>query len=145
MRMRIGRAIFWDVSLPYIYMSLQKMASRFGDAKKIARQMGVDAELIDKPCEDVDIPSLVSFIIQRREVFGILLCERDLADVEAENMGCSEQVKRLASLRKWKATCGSDATYAALISALVENGRYDKAEALCERLVSDAAKEQGRK
>ena len=120
------------------------MSNRVCDAEKIARQLDVEAELIDKPCKDVDIPSLVNFIISWREVFGTLLGERDLADVEAENLGRTEQVKRLASLRKWKATCGSGATYAARMGALVENGRFDKAQALCERLVTEAAKDQGK-
>ena len=49
-----------------------------------------------------------------------LLGDKDLEDVEAENIGRSEQEERLASLRKWKASCGNDATYAALMNAMVE-------------------------
>ena len=49
--------------------------------------------------------------------------EKDLEDVEAKNIGRSEQEERLASLRKWKASCRSDANYAALMSAMVDRGR----------------------
>lgn len=119
----------------------QTMAATLLKAEDIARQLDVDPHLLEGSCEEGVLPSLVTFVHPWREVFGFLLAPIDLDDVNAECR--SEQEKRLSSLRKWKERRGTEATYAELTNALLNNGSVDKAEALCLH-IQTISKEQGK-
>ena len=69
-----------------------------------------------------------------REVFASLLTQVDLNDIDSENYGRSEQIKRIAALRKWKTKHGRSATYEILVRALLNIGKVDQAETLCSQL-----------
>ena len=84
---------------------------------------------LTKPCDDNIIPSLADCFSQWRVIFGSLLSEIDLDDVRREND--TEEERRLAALRKWKARNGNAATYEILVNALLSKGEKHKAESLC--------------
>ena len=100
----------------------------------IAKQIGLGSEELNAPCEDSFFPLLASIIHPWREVFASLLTEVDLSDIDVENSGRSEQEKRIAALRKWKARNGQGATYEVLVRALLDIGKVDRAETLCGQL-----------
>ena len=98
----------------------------------IAAKLGLGVEELRKPCEECLFPLLADFIDQWRLVFSSLLSGVELDDVDKENQ--SEQEKRVAALRKWKARRGSEATYDILLEAILISGRMDQAELLCQFL-----------
>lgn len=110
-------------------------------AENVARRLDVDPRLLERPCDERVLPSLATFVHPWREVFSFLLAPLDLDDVNSECI--SEQQKRLSSLRKWKERRGTEATYAELINALLENGSVDKAENLCLH-IQTISKEPGK-
>ena len=63
--------------------------------------------------------------------------EMDLDDIDEENQSRSEQEKRVAALRKWKAREGHKATYGVLLGVLLDSSKVDQAELLCEQLQVD--------
>ena len=109
----------------------------------IAARVGLDAQLVYCECEEAGLPFLADFVHPWRENFYFLLSRVDMDDVEAENSGRTEQEKRVAALLKWKARCGKEATYSALVSALLQNGNVERAEALCQHLLRRTTLEKG--
>ena len=101
----------------------------------IAARVGLDAQLVQRECEEAGLPFLADFVHPWRENFYFLLPRVDIDDVESENSGRTEQEKRVAALLKWKARCGKEATYSALISALLQNGNVERSEALCQHIL----------
>ena len=61
----------------------------------------------------------------------------DLDDIDEENQSRSEQEKRVAALRKWKAREGHKVTYGVLLGVLLDSSKVDQAELLCEQLQVD--------
>ena len=110
------------------------MTSTRDRSLKIATKAGLGAEELNRPCEDNLFASLANFVHPWRLVFSSLLSEMDLDDVDEENQSRSEQEKRVAALRKWKARKGREATYAVLLGVLLDSGKMDQAELLCEQL-----------
>ena len=108
----------------------------------VAAMVGLPAEKLDKPCEESSLPSLAKFVHPWRHVFSYLLDTVDLEDVESENNGRPEQMKRLDCLRKWKAKCGAQATYGAVVKSVLESGRVDNAEVICRHLLQVLEVEQ---
>ena len=108
-----------------------KMALKPGD---IAARVGLDAQLLHLQCDEAGLPYLADFVHPWRENFFYLLAPLDMDDIDSEKTGRSEQEKRVAALLKWKARCGKEATYSALVSALLQNGNVERAEALCQHL-----------
>ena len=104
-------------------------------ACSIAKKIGLGSEELNTPCKDSFFPFLASIIHPWREVFASLLTEVDLDDIDLENSGRSEQEKRIAALRKWKARNGQGATYEVLVRALLNIGKVDQAETLCSQLL----------
>ena len=98
----------------------------------IAAKLDLGVEELRKPCEDCLFPLLANFVHPWRLVFSSLLSDVDLDDVDKENQ--SEQEKRVAALRKWKARSGREATYDILLEAILISGRMDQAELLCQLL-----------
>ena len=88
----------------------------------------------NRPCDDRLFASLANFVHPWRLVFSSLLSEMDLDDIDEENQSRSEQEKRVAALRKWKAREGRKATYAVLLGAILDSGKVDQAEMLCEQV-----------
>ena len=103
--------------------------------KTIALRLGLDVKELDRSCDETLLPSLANFVHPWREVFAYLLAPIDLDDVDSENASRSEQMKRLASLRKWKVKCGAKATYGVLITTLLNNGDVRNAENVCQQLL----------
>ena len=101
----------------------------------VAARIGLDTKELDKPCEESYLPSLAVFVHPHRLVFSRLLSPVDLDDVENENVGRSEEEKRLGCLRKWKTRHGSDATFKVIVQAVLLIGYVDKAEAICRQLL----------
>lgn len=105
-------------------------------ACSIAKNTGLGSEDLKMPCEDFFLPLLANFVHPWREVFASLLTPIELDDVDSENNGRSEQEKRIAALRKWKARNGHGATYEVLVMALLNIGKVDQAETMCGQLLT---------
>ena len=101
-------------------------------AEDVANEIGLAADELSKPCENNQLSFLAIFFREWRVIFSSLLSEIDLGDVDRENH--TEQEKRIAALRKWKARKGDRATYEVLVDALLNNGEKDQAESLCKFL-----------
>ena len=101
-------------------------------AEEVANGVGLAAVELSKPCDNNIITSLADCFSQWRVIFGSLLSELDLDDVDKENT--REEEKRIAALRKWKARNGSKATYKVLVDALLNRGEQNQAENLCKIL-----------
>jgi hypothetical protein len=110
------------------------MTSTRDRALSIAAKVGLSAEELTKPCEDRFFALLANFIHPWRLVFSSLLGKVDLDDIDEENQSRSEQDKRVAALRKWKAREGREATYGVLLGAILDCGKVDQAELLCEQV-----------
>ena len=119
------------------------MALSRDQALSIAAKVGLGAEELSKPCEDCLFPLLANFVHPWRLVFSSLLNEVDLDDVEQETPSRSEQEKRVAALRKWKARKGREATYGVLLGAILDSGKVDQAELLCQLLALQPSSDQG--
>ena len=105
-------------------------------ACSIAKKIGLGSEELNTPCEDFFLPLLANFVHPWREVFASLLMPVELDDIDSENNGRSEQEKRIAALRKWKARNGHGATYEILVMALLNIGKVDQAETICGQLLA---------
>ena len=104
--------------------------------QEIAARVGLDAEELERPCEEGLFPSFANFVHPWRVVFADLLAPIDLDDVDLE---ChSEQEKRLGCLRKWKARCGAGATVGVVIESVLKSGSVDNAESMCRCLLPGA-------
>jgi hypothetical protein len=101
-------------------------------AEEVANGIGLAANELSKPCDGGIIPSLADCFSQWRVIFGSLLSDLDRSDVNKENT--TEEEKRIAALRKWKARNGSKATYKILIDVLLSKGERSQAESLCKIL-----------
>ena len=113
--------------------------------KDIATRVGLDANELDKPCEESLLSSLANFVHPWRLILSCHLDQIDLDDVESENRGRSEQEKRLACLRKWKVRCGARATCGVIVNALLKNGNLEGAEGMCRHLQEiTVTKQEGR-
>jgi hypothetical protein len=94
-------------------------------AEDDANEDGLVADELSKPCDN----SFLSDCFREwRVIFGALLSELDLSDVNRENP--TEQEKRIAVLRKWRARNGSKATYKVLVDVLLNRGERSEAESL---------------
>ena len=102
----------------------------------IAAKVGLGAEELSKPCDDRLFSLLADFVHPWRLVLSSLLTGVDLDDIDQEKQSCEEKEKRVAALRKWKASKGHKATYGALLGAIVGNGKVDQAEMLCRELLA---------
>ena len=111
--------------------------------KTIALRLGLDVKEVHKSCDETLLPSLANFVHPWREVFAYLLAPIDLDDIDNENVGRSEQTKRLASLWKWKIKCGARATYGELITSLLKNGDVQNAENICQQLLEKRGENGG--
>ena len=101
-------------------------------AEKVANKVCLAADELLKPCDSDIISSLADCFCHWKVIFGSLLSELDLNDVNKENL--TEEEKRIAALRKWKARNGSEATYNILVDALLNKGERYQAESLCKIL-----------
>ena len=110
------------------------MSSSLDRSLSIAAKVGLGAEELSKPCDDRLFPLLANFVHPWRLVFSSLLSEVDLDDIDQEKQSRSEQEKRVAALRKWKARKGHEATYDSLVKAVLDHGKVDQAEMLCQLL-----------
>ena len=102
-------------------------------AEEVANGVGLAADELSKPCDGSIIPSLANCFSQWRVIFGSLLSELDLGDID-RNSTATEEEKRIAALRKWKARNGCGATYKVLVDALLNSGERSRAESLCKIL-----------
>lgn len=88
------------------------------------------------PCEDIFLSFLANFVHPWREVFTFLLTPVELDDIDSENDGRSEHIKRITALHKWKDKNGHEATYKILVMALLNIGKVDQAETMCSQLLA---------
>ena len=105
-------------------------------AQDVASEVGLAADELSKPCNNSIIPSLADCFSQWRVTFGSLLGDLDLGDVDRENP--TEEEKRIAALRKWKARNGYKATYKVLVDGLLNKGERCQAENLCGKILRQA-------
>ena len=103
-------------------------------AKEVVAVIGLAADELSKPCDGSIIPSLADCFREWRVIFGSLLSELDLGDVDRENT--TEEEKRIAALRKWRERKGHEATYKILVDALLNRGERYQAESLCKTLAN---------
>ena len=104
-------------------------------AEKVANGVGLAADELSKPCNGSIIPSLADCFSQWKVIFGSLLSELDLSDVDKENS--KEEEKRIAALRKWRDRNGCEATYKVLVDTLLNRGERYQAEILCRKILAD--------
>ena len=103
--------------------------------EQVAQELGLEATVLGRPCDDGSLPTLAYYVHPWRLVFANLLTEVDLADVDSENACRLEEEKRLCCLRKWKTRCGSRATFKAIIEAVLSTGSKKEAELICQYLL----------
>ena len=108
---------------------------------EVANEIGLAADELSKPCDERIIPSLANCFSQWRVIFGSLLSELDLGDVDRENT--TEEEKRIAALRKWRDRKGREATYKILVDALLNRGERHQAESLCKTLANHLSDKSG--
>ena len=101
-------------------------------AEKVANGVGLAADELSKPCDSSIIPSLADCFSQWKMIFGSLLSELDLDDIDKENT--REEEKRIAALRKWRDRNGREATYKVLVDALLNRGERYQAEIVCRKI-----------
>ena len=101
-------------------------------AEKVANGVSLAADELLKSCDGSIIPSLADCFSQWKVIFGSLLSDLDLSDVDKENS--IEEEKRIAALRKWRARNGCEATYKVLVDALLNRGERYQAENMCKIL-----------
>ena len=102
-------------------------------AEEVANGVGLAADKLSKPCDGSIIPSLADCFSQWRVIFGSLLSELDLGDIDRNKP--TEEEKRMAALRKWRDKNGSEATYKVLVDALLNRGERYQAENLCQKIL----------
>ena len=110
--------------------------------EEVANGVGLAADELSKPCDDSIIPSLADYFSRWRVIFGSLLSDLDLGDVDRENT--TEEEKRIAALRKWRDRNGSEATYEILVGALLNRGERHQAESLCKTLADHLSDKSGK-
>jgi hypothetical protein len=111
-------------------------------AEDVANGVGLAADELSKPCDRSIIPILADCFKEWRAIFGSLLSELDLNDINRNNT--IEEEKRIAALRKWKARNGCGATYKILAGVLLKYGERDQAESLCKILVDHLSDKNGK-
>ena len=114
------------------------MASTRDQTLSVAAKVGLGAEELGKPCDDRLFHLLANFVHPWRLTFSSLFSRIDLDDIDQENRSRSEQEKRVAALRKWKARKGREATYGVLLGAILDSGNVDQAELLCEQIADQS-------
>ena len=110
-------------------------------AEEVATVVGLGADELSKPCNGSIIPSLADCFREWRVIFGSLLSELDLDDIDRENT--TEEEKRIAALRKWRDRNGSEATYKILVDTLLNRGERHQAESLCKTLADQLSDKSG--
>ena len=75
-------------------------------------------------------------------IFESLLSEIDLGDINRDKP--TEEEKRIAALRKWKARKGYEATYEILVCVLLSKGERYQAESLCKILAGHLSDNNGK-
>jgi hypothetical protein len=111
-------------------------------AEEVANGVGLAADELSKPCDNNIIPSLADCFSQWRVIFGSLLSELDLGDVDRDNT--TEEEKRVAALRKWKTRNSYEATYKTLVDVLLNRGERSEADNLCKILVDHLSNRNGK-
>ena len=111
-------------------------------AEDVVIELGLAADELSKHCDSSIIPSLADCFGQWRVIFGSLLNQLDIDDVDKENT--REEEKRIAALRKWKARNGCKATYKILVDALLNRGERAEAENLCKILADHMSNRNGK-
>ena len=111
--------------------------------KEVVNVVGLaaDHDELSKSCDSSIIPSLADCFREWRVIFGSLLSELDLGDVDRENT--TEEEKRIAALRKWRDRKGHEATYKILVDALLNRGERYQAESLCKTLANHLSDKKG--
>ena len=102
-------------------------------AEDVAYEIGLPADELSKPCDSNIIPSLDDCFREWEVIFGSLLSEIDVDDVNKENT--TGVKKRIAALRKWRDRKGREATYKVLVDALLNRGERYQAENLCSKIL----------
>lgn len=97
----------------------------------LINRLGIDGEACNKKINDKDLENSCSFPYKRLSPH-LGLNGVDTSDIERDAQ--TEPERRSGLLNKWKEKEGSDATYRALISALLEIDRKDDAEDICRLL-----------
>ena len=103
-------------------------------AEDVASGIGLAADELSKPCDSNNIPSLGDCFREWEVIFGSLLSEIDIHDVNEENT--TRVKKRIAALRKWRNRKGREATYKVLVDALLNSGERYQAENLCRKILA---------
>ena len=114
------------------------MSSVASSALEIAGRVGLQPATLDTPVKESAFLSLASFVDPWRLVFFELLAPTDVSDIDAENVGRSEQEKRVACLRKWKSRYGAEATYRVIVQSALKCERVDNAEGICRQLLQES-------
>ena len=89
-------------------------------------------EVLDAECSNKHIADVSRFLDWRGVAQYLKLTDSDVNAVDSD--GRDEQDKRHKTLEKWKSKFAFKATYRNLIQALLDSGRGDHAEEVCELL-----------
>ena len=89
-------------------------------------------EVLDTKCSDEHILDVSRFLDWRGVARHLKLTESEVGAVDSD--GRDEQDKQHKTLEKWMSKFAFKATYRNLIQALLDSGRGDHAEKVCELL-----------
>ena len=89
-------------------------------------------EVLDAKCSDEHILDVSRFLDWKGVARYLKLTESEVDAVDSD--GRDEQDKRRKTLEKWMSKFAFKATYRNLIQALLDSGRGDHAEKVCELL-----------
>ena len=99
--------------------------------EEAADRVGVRLDVLSKECSDAVSLDLADFCVKWKLIGGrVGLTEGDLTAVDGDNRTVEE--KRVGMLKKWKSKFAFNATYRALIEALLAEGRCADAIEACK-------------
>ena len=101
------------------------------------REFSISEELLYKRISDDHILEVSMFSEWRTVARWLKLNDSEVRAINSE--GNSEQEKQQKTLQMWTRKFAFKATYKRLIEALLESGRADHAEKVCQKLSSLAA------
>ena len=96
----------------------------------LQQQYNLTSENLDKKCSTEHLLEIYSFVSWKD--VGPRLCGIDITDItDIDRDENDEQDKRRKLLNLWVERNGSDATYRAIITAMLEAKKRDEAEKIC--------------
>ena len=120
-----------------LYVDLQGQISEGSGSQtglsieEAADSTGIGLDILSKVCSDAASLDLAKYCVEWKLIgWRVGLTEGDLVAIDRDNG--SEEEKRVGMLKKWKSRFAFNATYQALIEALLAEGRSAEAIEACK-------------